>query len=115
MVRETYCFILEAVQLTTRVVTGCEEDATGCLPNTDDMAGSRSTENAILADEQLLDTICSPNLCNKLDDLWVPVSAVTTNDKEGTLYTFRDGQENGGDEGFAVMILLEDGDLFAKS
>lgn len=61
-----------------------QEDTTSSLPLPNDMAGSRCGQNAVLADQQLLDAIRSTDLGNQLDDLWVPVSAVTTNNEEGT-------------------------------
>ena len=92
-----------------------EEDTASCLPNSNDMTSSRCTQNTVLTDEQFLDTICSTDLCNQLDNLWVPVSAITTNYKERTLNTFRNRKENGGDKGFAIVILLEDSDLLAQT
>jgi hypothetical protein len=67
--------------LTARVVTGCEEDTTGGLAKTNDMAGSWGGENAVVADDELLDTVRGADLCGELDDLGVPVTAVTTDNK----------------------------------
>lgn len=69
--------------LTTRVVAGSQEDTASGLPLADDMAGSGSGQNAVLADEQLLDTIGGTDLCDQLDDLGVPVPAITTDNQEG--------------------------------
>lgn len=69
--------------LTTRVVAGSQEDTASGLPLADDMTGSGSGQNAILADEQLLDTIGGTDLCDQLDDLGVPVPAITTDNQEG--------------------------------
>lgn len=69
--------------LTTRVVAGRQEDTASGLPLADDMAGSGSGQNAVLADEQLLDTVCGTDLCDQLDDLGVPVPAITTDNQEG--------------------------------
>lgn len=68
--------------LTTRVVAGSQKNTASGLPLADDMAGSRCGQNAVLADEQLLDTVCGTDLCDQLDDLGVPVPAVTTNNQE---------------------------------
>lgn len=70
-------------ELTTRVVTGSEEDTTGSLALADDVAGSRGRQNTVLADQQLLDSVGSTNLGNQLDHLGVPVTAIATNDEEG--------------------------------
>lgn len=72
--------------LTTRVVAGSQENTTSCLPLADDMAGSGCGQNAILADEQLLDTVGSTDLCDQLDNLGVPVTTITTNHQEGACY-----------------------------
>ena len=102
-------------ELTTWIVAGGQEDAAGGFADADDMAGSRCAKNAILSDDQLLDAICSTDLCNQLHNLWVPISSITTNDKESTFYTFGYGQEDRGNEGLAVVRLLEDGDLLSKA
>jgi hypothetical protein len=96
-------------------VTGSQQNTTSGLPLSDDMTSSRCTQDAILANQQLLHTIRSTNLCNKLHNFWVPVSSITTNDKEAALSTFWNREEDGRDERLAVVGLLEDGDLFAKS
>lgn len=63
-------------------MTGSQENATSRLPLADDMAGGGCGQNAVLADEELLDAVCGTNLGNNLDDLRVPETAVTANDKE---------------------------------
>lgn len=68
--------------LTAGVVAGGQEDASCGLALPDNMAGSRSRENAVLADQEFLDAISSTDLCNQLDHLGVPEATVTTNDKE---------------------------------
>ena len=85
-------------KLTSWIVTGGQEDTTSSFSDADNVTGSGSAENAILTDDQLLDAICSTNLCNQLADLRVPKSSITTNDKERAIYTFGYGQEDGGDE-----------------
>lgn len=122
--------------LTTRVVAGSQEDTSSSLAKTDNMASSGSRKDTVLADDELLDAVCSTNLGNKLDNLGVPVATVATDDEirayqwvrswfvlccivkqecMHTLNTFRDGQQNAGDEGLAVVRLLEDGDLLSKT
>jgi hypothetical protein len=85
-------------RLTTRVVRGGQQDTTSGLADADDMRGSGGAENAILANDELLDTVCGANLCNGLGDLGVPVTAVTTNDEGRVLDTLGDGEEDAGDE-----------------
>lgn len=46
------------------------------------MASSRGRQNTVLADEELLDTIGSADLGNQLDDLGVPVAAITADDEK---------------------------------
>jgi hypothetical protein len=100
---------------TSGVVTGGEQDTTSGLPDPDNMAGSRSAENTILADQQLLHAIGSTDLCDLLGDLGVPVTAISSNDEEGTLRALRDRLEDADDEGLGVVLLLENLDLLAKT
>ena len=65
-------------------MTGSQEDTTSGLPLADDMAGSGCGQNAVLADEQLLDAVCGTDLCDQLNDLRIPVPAIATNNQEGT-------------------------------
>lgn len=96
-------------------MTGSQENASSGLTYPDDMAGRRGTENAMLPDHKLLDSICSTNFGNQLHNLRVPKSSVTTNDQKSTVCTFGYGEEDGGNKGFTVMWLLKDGDLLAKT
>jgi len=50
-----------------------------------------------------------------LDNLGIPVSAVTADDEKSAFCALGNGKEDGSDEGFAVVRLLEDGDLLAKT
>lgn len=79
------------------------------------MAGSRCTQNAVLTDEKLLNTVGSTDLCNLLNDFGVVETAVTANDEERTLDTFGNREEDGGDEGFTVVWLLKDLDLLTQA
>lgn len=79
------------------------------------MRRSWCAQNAILSDHELLDTVCSTNLRNQLRNLWVPVASITTNDEEGSIYAFWDREEDTGNEGFGVVLLLEDLDLLAET
>lgn len=78
----------EGQPLTTGVVAGSQQDATRRLTDTDEMTGGRRAHDAILADQELLDAIGSANLSNGLGDLRVPVTTITTNDKERALDAF---------------------------
>lgn len=100
---------------TTRVVAGCEEYSTCCFPDADDMARCWCRHDAILPDQELLHAICCTDLRNQLHDFWVPVATITTNDEEGAIGTFGDGEEDGGNEVFGVVLLLEDLDLLSKA
>jgi len=68
-----------------------------------------------LTNQQLLDTVCRTNLRDYLRDLWIPVAAVTTNNEEGAIGAFGDGEDDGGDEVLGVVLLLENLDLLAKT
>jgi hypothetical protein len=50
-----------------------------------------------------------------LNDFRVIESSISSNDQGGTFNSFGDGEEDACDERFAVMGLLEDGDLFTKT
>lgn len=94
-------------------MAGGEQDTTGCLAYPDDIAGSWSAEDAVLADYELFDAVSCANLGNQLCNLGVPVTSVTTDDESGALDAFGDGEEDAGNEGFGVVFLLEDLDLLA--
>jgi len=79
------------------------------------VTGCRCAHDTILADDELLDTVCGTNLCNGLGDLGVPVTTVTTDDEGRVLDTLGDGLEDAGDESFRVVLLLEDLDLLAET
>jgi hypothetical protein len=66
-------------------VAGSQEDATGGLALADDVAGRWRRQDAILADEELLDAICRTDLGDQLDNLWVPEPSIAANDEEGIL------------------------------
>lgn len=68
-----------------------------------------------MSNDELLDTVRGTDLCNQLSDLGVPVASITTNDKERVLDTLGDGEENRGDEGLGVVVLLKDLDLLTKT
>jgi len=74
---------------TTRVVTGCEEDASGSLSFSDNMASCWRAEDAILADQELLHSICSADLGDQLRDLWVVEASIPSYYQERTLNTLR--------------------------
>lgn len=76
-----------------------QQDTTSGLANADDVRGSGGTEDTILANDKLLDTVCGTNLCNGLGDLGVPVTTVTTDDEGRVLDTLGDGEENASNEG----------------
>jgi hypothetical protein len=99
----------------TWVVAGGEQDTASGLADADEVAGSRSGHDAILADEELLHAICGTDLCNDLGDLGVVVAAITTDDEGGALSTFGDGVEDGGNEVLGVVGLLEHLDLLAEA
>ena len=96
-------------------MTGGQQDTTSGLADANQVARSGGAKNAMLAHQELLDTISSADLGNLRDHLVVVVAAITTNDQEGALDTLRDGQENAGDEGLGVVGLLEHLDLLAKT
>lgn len=96
-------------------MAGSEQDTTGSFSLANKMASSRGTEDAVLADQKLLDAICSTNLCDGLYDFRVVVATVTANNEEGTLHTFGNGEQDAGDEGFGVVGLLENDDLLTET
>jgi hypothetical protein len=69
---------------TSGVVAGSQQDASCSLPLPDDMTRGRCAEDTVLSDQELLDAICWGDLCNLLDNLWVVVSSITTDDEESS-------------------------------
>ena len=104
-----------AACLTARIMARGQEDSARGLTHADHMARGRRAENAALADDELADAIGSTNLCNQLRDLWVPVAAVAANDQRAVLDALGNGQQDAGDEGLAVVRLLEDLDFLAQA
>jgi len=92
-----------------------QEDASGGLANADHMASGGRAENAALADDELADAVGGADLGDELGDLRVPVAAVAANDQSAVLDALGDGEEDAGDEGLAVVWLLEDPDLLAQA
>lgn len=107
--------VAKAYLLTTRVVACSEQDTTGCLSDTDQVTGGRCAHDAILTDEELLDTVCSTNLCDQLSDLWVVVATISTNDEESSIRTLWNRLDDRGNEVLRVVLLLEDLDLLAQT
>ncbi len=58
-----------------------QEDSAGGFPLADDMAGGGCGEDAILADDELLDAVCRANLGDVLNDFGIPVASVDADDK----------------------------------
>lgn len=101
--------------LTSGVMAGSQKDASSSLSYPDDMAGGWCAENAVLADQELLDTVCGADFGNDLSDLGIPVAAVTADDEERAGNAFRDGLEDAGYKGLGVVVLLEHLDLLAQA
>jgi hypothetical protein len=120
--------------LTTGIVAGSQDDAARSLAFPYDMACRRRRKQAMLSNQQLLDTIRTSDFRNQLRDFRVPEPSVAANDKEGTCRPARsergfaakrcgiglafcalgDREQDACDESLAVVRLLEDGDLLAK-
>ena len=92
-----------------------EEDTTRGFPYTNDMACRGRAQNAILANDQLLHTIGSPNLRDQLNELWIVEASIACNHKCTAFSALRYGKKDACDEGFTVVWLLEDCGLFAES
>jgi len=50
-----------------------------------------------------------------LHHFWIVESSISSDNQEAPLSAFGDREEDTGNEGFAVMALLEDGDFLSKS
>lgn len=108
--------IRRAVKLSTPwVVTGCEKDTAGGFHLANDVARCGCTHDAILTEDKLLDTVCRTDLNDQLHDLGIPVSAISTNDQEAAVDSLWNGEQDAGDEGFAVVFTLEGLDLLAET
>jgi hypothetical protein len=96
-------------------MTSRQEDATGGLPLANEIAGSRGTEDAVLAYDELLHAIGGTDLGDLLNDVGVIVATIATNDEESVLSALRDGEEDAGKKGLGVVLLLEDLDLLSQA
>lgn len=63
-------------------MAGRQENATGGIALADEVARCRGRQDAILADQELLDTVGSTDLGDQLDDLGVPEPAITADNEE---------------------------------
>lgn len=72
-------------------------------------------EDAVLSDDEVLDTVTSSNLDDLLDALGRVEATVSSNDERGSLSAGGgDSREDGLDEVLGVVLLLEDGDPAGK-
>lgn len=62
------------------------------------MASCRCAQDAILSDQKLLNAIGSTDLSGQLNDLWVPVPAITANNQEAPLDAFGDREKDASDK-----------------
>ena len=81
---------LQQLLNTSRVVTGSQQDTTSCLHLPNDMTRGRCAENAILPDNEFLDSVSNPDPCDQLHHFWIVITPVSTNHKECALGTFWD-------------------------
>ena len=100
---------------TSRVVASSEQNTTGSPSFTNNMTGSRGTQDTVLTDQQLLDTISSTNLSNQLHNLGIVVSSISSNDQETPLSALWNGKEDAGNERLAIVRLLKNFDFFPKT
>jgi hypothetical protein len=76
-------------EITSSVMTSSQKNTTSSFVFSDDMTSCRSTQDSILADQELFHPICSTDFGNQLHNFWVPVSSVTTNYEEAAWDAFR--------------------------
>jgi hypothetical protein len=96
-------------------VAGRQKDTAGRFPYPNDVAGGWCTQDAILADQELLDAVRSTDLSDQLSDLGVPVPAIATNDKERSSNALGDRLKDTSHKGLGVVVLLEDLDFLAET
>jgi hypothetical protein len=96
-------------------VAGGQKDTASGFAYPDDVTGCGCAENTVLADQELLDTVSGTNLGDQLSDLGVPVTTVTTDNEGWARYALGDGEQDAGNEGLWVVVLLEDLDLLAET
>lgn len=96
-------------------MTSSEENTTSRLALPNDMTSCRSAQNTMLSHEKLLDAICSTDLRNQLYDLRIPVSPITANDQKAACDALGNREKDTRDEGFTVVRLLENDDLFPQT
>lgn len=61
-------------------MTGSQQNTTSSLPHTDQVACRGGTQDAVLADKKLLDTIGGTDLCDLLNNLWIVEAAIASDD-----------------------------------
>lgn len=66
-------------------MAGSKEDAARSFAFPNKMAGSRSTQNAVLSDQQFLHSICRPDFGNQLQYFGVVVTPISPDNQEATL------------------------------
>lgn len=77
---------------TSGVVTGGEENAAGSVHLANDVAGSRSAHDPIVAKDKFFDAVSSTNFDDQLHNIRVVEAAIAADDQKGAIDTFRDGQ-----------------------
>lgn len=65
-------------------MAGSKEDTAGGLAFPDNVAGSRSTQNAVLSDQEVFHSICSSDFGNQLHHFGVVVTPISPDDQEAT-------------------------------
>lgn len=70
-------------------MAGGKEDTARRIAFSNNVAGGRSTQNAILSDQQFFHSVCSSDLGNQLHDFWVVVTPISPDNQEATLGALR--------------------------
>lgn len=96
-------------------MAGSKEDTARGIAFPNNVAGSRSTQNPILSDQQFFDSVCSSDLGNQLHGFGVVVTPISPDNQEATIDALGNREQNTGNERFAVVVLLEDGNLLSKT
>jgi len=99
---------------TSRIVAGREKNTSGGPLLPDDVASRRSTQDTILTEQDLPNSISRSNLSNQLNDFRVIETPIASDDKEAALGALRNREQSARNESFAVVRLLEYSDLLSK-
>ena len=96
-------------------MAGREKNPSRGLLLPDDMASRRGTQDAILTQQNLPNSICRSNLGNQLNDFWIVETTISSDDEEAALGALGDREQDTRNESLTIVGLLEYSDPLSKT